>query len=270
MACRFEDRDLDFIVTHSLDVARYGVGWRKIARLINHCGGLLYPSMAVSQVPGARFGPVCLVVNPMVVLEGMKPYFRRRGQWPVVTYTTDVWTEVTRDFLSNASAILFEQLTGQWEISVYGRSHFYVLGPPLRFDGPMESDMVLNTKKLSAALTRRVRRWHRDLTGEEVEEMQLTEEEERYPYLEAKGNGIVSVDALVACVAPTPLMRSVRAFLEAIDFRGDVIPLKTSRDEAKALSVGLDYGLLYNYSWRVFDVVMKTAYAQRRVERVVT
>ena len=271
MACRFEDRDLDFMVTHSLGFTRGGVGWKKIAKLINHCGGSLYPSMAVSQVPAAKFGPVCLVINPMVMLEGMKPYFKRRGQWPVVTYTTDVWTETTSGFLSEASATLFEQLTGQWEISIYGRPHFYVLGPPVHLEGgPMEGGMVLNTKKLSAALAKRVKRWGRDLTGEEVEAMELEEMEDRYPYLEAKSNGIVSVDAFVACVAPSTMMRSVRAFLGAIGFQGEIIPIRTTREEANVLSVGMDYGALYDYSWRVFDAVMERAYAQRRVERVFT
>ena len=270
MACRFEDRDLDFMVTHSINLMRHGVGWRKVAKLVNHCGGLLYPSMAVSQVPGATFGPVCLVVNPMVALEGMKPYFKRRGQWPIITYTTDVWTEVTRDFLSNASALLFEQLTGQWEISIYGKPHFYTLGPPVRLDSPMHGAMVLNTKKLATALAKRTRIWHRDLTGEEVESMESTLDEERYPYLEAKSNGIVSVNALVACAAPTPMMRSVRAFLDAINFQGEIIPIRTSREEVNALTLGMDYGALYDYSWRVFDAVMKTAYDQRRVERIMT
>jgi len=270
MACRFERSGLDFMVTHCLDVSRVDIGWAKIAKFVNSCGGLLFPSMAVSQVPGVRFGPVCLVVNPMVVLEGMKPYFRRRGSWPIVTYSTDVWTEVTRDFLSESSAILFDQLTGQWDISVYGRSHFYILGPPVRLDGPMEGSLILNTKKLSTKLSRRVKKWTRDLNGEEVEEMQLTEEEDRYPYLEAKSNGIVSVDALVACVAPSPMMRSVKAFLDAIGFQGDIIQIKTSREEAKVLSLGMDYGALYDYSWRVFDAVMEESYAQGRVERVVT
>ena len=269
MVCRFEERDLDFMVTHSIDITRYDTGWRKIAKFINYCGGILFPSLAVGQVPGARFGPVCLVVNPMVVLEGMKPYARRQGQWPIITYSTDVWTETMGDFLGNASATLFEQLTGQWPIDLFGRMHFYILGPPLRLDGPMEGKPILNTKKLSTVLGRRARRWSRDLTGEEVEGLQFTEREDRYPYLEAKSNGIVSVEALVACAAPSSMMRSVKDFLDAIDFQGEVIPIRTSREEANALSVGLDYGLLYDYSWRVFDAVIGRAYEQRRIERVV-
>lgn len=269
MVGHFERIGLDFMVTHSLDFKRFDVSWKNIAKFINHCGGFLFPSLAVGQVPGARFGPVCFVVNPMIVLEGMKPYARRRGQWPIATYTTDVWTEIMRDFLGESAAVLFEQLTGQWEIGVYGNHHFYVLGPPLRLDGPMDAKIILNTKKLSTVLGRRVRKWSRDLTGDEVEERQLTEQEDRYPYLESKSNGIVSVDALVACAAPSPLLRSVRAFLDAIDFQGEIIPIPATQEETKALSIGLDYGLLYDYSWRVFDAVVESAYEQGRVERVV-
>lgn len=260
------EKNVDFMMTHSFDFHRTGIGWRTIAKFIKNCGGLLFPSIGVGQIPAATFGNVCFVIDPMIVLQGMKPYRTSKGRWPVVTYSTDVWTETTTAFIGENSALAFKQLTGQWQPSVYGQAHFYILGPMIDPGGPVAvGPLILDTNTLSKTVARRARVWHRDLPGEDVIGLQDVLTVDRYPYLEAKVNGIVSVDSLVVCVAPGFLMKPVKAMLKAIDFKGEIISIPVSKAEEKALEQTM-YATIYDYSWRVHDAVADIARSTGRVE----
>lgn len=259
--------NIDFMVTHAFDFFRYGVGWKEMAKFINDCNGLLFPSMAVGQIPAATIGIIVFVVDPLVVLQGMKPYRTKKGRWPVVSYTTDAWTETTRDFLGAAAAEAFDQLTGQWRHSAYGKPHFYILGPKIStIVEDLGGKLFLDTKKLSTTISRRARVWHRGLSGEEIIELQDVLTTDRYPYIEAKANGIVSVDSLVACVTPSFLLQQTRAMLKAIGFQGEVISIPVTKAEAKALEDGTMYATLFDYSWRVHESVARMARETGRIE----
>ena|GEM_PF-5706639 len=260
-------KNISFMMTHGFDFFRPGVDWKNIAGFINRCGGLLFPSIGVGQIPAAAIGIIVFVLDTGVVLQGTKPYRSSRGRWPVVTYTTDAWTETTGDFLGQASHLAFQQLTGQWSPSIYGRPHFYVLGPRIsRTSEDIGGELVLDTKKLSSVVFRRSRVWHRDLSSIEIESLGSELTVDRYPYIEAKANGIVAVDALAACVVPSFLGRAVGAMLRAINFQGTVLPIKVTSVKAKALEDGSDLGILYDYSWRVHDVVSELARSTGRIE----
>jgi hypothetical protein len=240
----------DILVTHSLDFSRRGLEAEDVAGLIEHCGGLLFPSIAVGHLPAASFGPICLLLDPMVVLTGMKPYRSRRGAWPIVTYNTDAWTSTLSGILRDGSHELYEELTGGWSPGWYGPYHFWTLGPPIVTEkGPgAERQLLLTTKRLRTALSRRVKVWHRDLTPEQIDEFQETLEHYRYPYAEAKTNGIVSTDAIVACFYPVRFEEDALTFLGMIDFRGHAIALDAPYDPYEA-------ELKYAWSWAVQDAV---------------
>jgi len=256
-----------FMATHAFDFSRRGVGWREVSKFVNRCGGLLFPSIAIGQMPAMAIGTIVFVIDPMVVLQGMKPYKTGRGRWPIVTYTTDVWTEITSGFLGEIAAEAFAQLTGQWELSSYGVPHFYILGPRIsRMTEEIGATIVLDTKKLSNTMSRRARTWHRDLDIAEVVGLQDVLTVDRYPYLEAKANGIVGIESLVACVVPSSLVNQARAFLRSINFQGEVISIPVTKAEAKALEEGTMYVTLFDYSWRVHDAIVNVAQETGRIE----
>jgi hypothetical protein len=262
-------KNLNLMMTHGFDFFRANFDWRGMAKLINRCGGLLFPSIAVGQVPATTIGSTIFVLDAHVVLQGIKPYRTGRGRWPIVTYASDAWTETTGAFLGEAARQVFLQLTGQWEPSIYGTPHFYVLGPRIGSQwGDLEgADAIIgDTKKLSSTMARRARKWHRGADGNDLGELRSDITIDRYPYLEAKANGIVAVDALALCVVSSAFSRQVGSLLRAINFGGDVLTLKVTAAEAKALEVGTDYDYLFQYSWRVHDAVAEYAASSGRVE----
>jgi hypothetical protein len=247
--------DLSFIVTHSLDFTVRGIDPDEVASFINECGGLLFPSLAVGALPAANFGAVCLVIDPAIILQSMKPYKRKRGNWPVVTYTTDVWTERMSTFLGWAAVRVYEELTGGadgWEY--YANMHFWVLGPPVDLDaapGQIIAKVVKSTKQLRTAIRKRAKYWHRDMTAEEIEDAANLTTVERYPYLEAKVNGIVTVADMTACVYPAERDAEVTAFLNAIGFTGLQVPLDVPYEPSF-----LDAEVTYAWSWAVHDALV--------------
>jgi hypothetical protein len=151
--------------------------------------------------------------------------------------------------LTEGSHELFQQLTGSWSPGIYGIHHFWTLGPPIMTDGgPAEAGLLLTTKKLRAELRRRVKGWHRALSAEEVDAFSESFEVYRYPYVEAKTNGIISVDAIVAALYPQRFEESVMPFLSMIDFAGHAIALDAPYDP-------YDTSFKYDWSWAVQDAV---------------
>jgi hypothetical protein len=260
-------KNLDFMVTHAFDFFRTDVGWKEISKLINGCGGLLFPSLGVSQIPAAAIGLIVFAIDPLVVLQGLKPYRSGRGRWPVVLYAVDAWTETTHTFLGEAAALTYAQLTGQWQPGVYTQDHhFYVLGPRIVVPEQKGNMRIDDTKRLSSVIAHRAKVWHRGLSAEQVEAFRDVWTPDRYPYLESKVNGIVGIDALTACVVPSFLMSQAEKMLTAINFRGVVLPIRVSGERAKALKQGSDYGVLYEYSWQVYDAIAEYARSSGRVE----
>jgi hypothetical protein len=268
---RDSGKNIDFMMTHGFDFFRPGVGWREIAKFFNRCSGLLFPSIAVGQVPATTIGTTIFVLDAHVVLQGLRPYRTGRGQWPIVVYASDAWTETTRTFLSEAAHDAFLQLTGQWNPSIYGTPHFYILGPRIGsqwMDIPGADQIIPDTKKLLSILGARARKWHREADGNDIGELQNEITVDRYPYLEAKANGIVAVDALALCVVPSKFSKPTMSLLQNIGFQGEVLTLRVTAAEAEALRSGTDYEYLYQYSWRVHDAVAEYAASTGRIEHI--
>ena len=236
------------LFTHCINFNR--VDEVAMAEFIRECGGFLFPSLAVGPLPAANFGPVCLVFDPFVVLQSQKPYKKRRGRWPIVTYTTDVWSGTMYEFLGEAPVEMFEQLTGHsGDFTYYADRVFWVLGPRVLLDrGPAVAKIVKNTKQLRAQLKRRGRIWKRGLDKEKLEEQLSVLTEDRYPYLEAKSNSIVSPSAITACVYPVDMEEQVSRYLELIEFQGVKVPLDVEYDP-------YDQEKVYAWSWAIHDAI---------------
>jgi hypothetical protein len=259
------DNGPEFFLTHTFELEGRGLTAMQKAKFARDCGGFLFPSLALGHLPAVGFGNIVLAFDPTIALYGMKPYKARQGRWPVVTYTTDTWTEIMSDFLGSASRTLFEQLTGNWRVPVYQDGlHMYILGPKVDPEkGPIAAKIVRSTKQLKSTLKRRYRAWPRGAIFEEiVAGFEDTTTPERYPYLETKANGVVSAQGIVACCAPKYLAKRAATYLRRVEAVHDVpvIPIGTDKEgmEAYVSAVRMDY------AWAVHDALADFAETRGR------
>jgi len=250
---------LEVLVTHclSLDMRT------ESAAAVKACGGLLYPSIAVSPAPATNFGHLVLVADPMVVLQGLKPY-RGRGAWPVTVYASDSWTENTTEITGTASIELFDELTGNLlETDWIYKSNFWVLGPRLQEGqvSPFGVDVraLSSTKELLGRLKTRFKRYHRQLDKAELEAVRGAGDP--YPFLEAKANLIVAPSCFNLAVCEKPDAPRARKWLDTAGFKGIKLLAITAPPVADGRNPDWDF------AWNVRDVVLEYA-AQKPLERV--
>lgn len=256
--------DDTFLLTHSFNLdPKYNVGSPKeAAAAIVRCGGMLYPSLALSDVPASNFGTCCLVARLPVALRMLKPYkARSRGAWPVTIYHTDAWTETTRNFVSNASATLFEQLTGLWE--PFSNGHMMMLGPMSRdYAGPANAKIISSVSQLRSTLKKKRNRWKRSMTVAQIEAASDMSDL-RYPYLEVKVNGILGIpNTFPIAVCPTYLKSRTQEFLKAIGFNGRLLTIPIAGEfkdilrQDKSVSIYETARAQWDYAWMVRDAVV--------------
>jgi hypothetical protein len=232
------------------------------ARAIRKCGGLLFPSLAVGIVPATNFGPVVLVADLEVVLPSLRPYKKGRGNWPIAVYNTDAWTGVTTHFMGEGAHELREELTASPDTNWMYRGDFWVLGPPLRAD---RADLIPSTKKLRTTLSKRARIYRRELSGQQLQDVRehYTNEEARYAYVEAKSNGIMSMECFPVAVCPREQKRTVQKWLKAAGFRGELLTLSVPTPEERPyLLKDRDADMRdsqWDYGWMVMDALMEYA-----------
>lgn len=236
--------DTDVMLTHCVPLERVG----EKSAAIRQCGGLLFPSLACSLIPATNFGPLVLVADPMLALAGLRPY-KKRGAWPITLYALDAWTETTSGFLGEGAAELFDELTGNTFMTnwIYKRS-MWVLGPPFE---EYKSARIESTKALLSRLKTRSRKFSRDLDKEGFD--RLHEQDERYPYLEAKANTIVEPSCFHLAVCPVAHEKAALKWLRESGFKLKLIILTDEPNVA-----GRDPN--WDYAWRVRDVVLAYAH----------
>lgn len=217
--------DMPVIVAHSLEFADYRVTMAT-AKLIRECGGMLFPSLSVGTLPAANFGPLVLIADPAVVMDGIKPW-RKRGAWPVTVYSTDTWTVRTADLVGHASRVLYEQLTGQWDVTYYTQLHLWTLGPPIE-QGPAGGRVLGDIGALLRATRRRMKPWMKIHTVDQLKRHKesSSQTESWYGYLEAKVNSVLPMEWFVAAVGPSWLTSSARTWLREAGFRGRLMSVE--------------------------------------------
>lgn len=217
------------IVAHSLAVNdRDMPASLATAQLVGQCGGMLFPSLSVGPIPATNFGPVVLIADPRIVLDGLKPYRKRSGEWPAVVYSTDTWTLRTRDFIGETSSILYDQMVGRWEITYYTALHLWILGPPIEQEGgPAGGRRIDSVTAMASAIKRRMKPWMKVSNKQQFVDLnkRFAAQESYYSYLEAKVNAIMPMDRFVVAVVPDWLAGSAGQWLATAGYRGPVVPL---------------------------------------------
>lgn len=258
------------MVTHALDLRR-GRDDEQASRDIRRCGGLIFPSVAVGPIPAANFGPCVLLADPMTVLGGLKPY-RGRGE-PVLAplYTTDAYTQTTRQFMGQLSADLYDELTGatdEQDFLLGGRPHLYALGPPVEHDddGPEGKRLIQTTSQMLTALRRRFRIWSGPMDAKtfarvmaKVQREDLARDANEFAYLEGKVHAVMPMTSFLAAWVPDFGVDDYSAFLRGAGFDGPIHVMATTEAERhsylRTAGVEADGLPRYNYAWRVADEV---------------
>jgi len=267
---------MDLIATHCLSLDRAEI--MGAAKAIRACGGLLFPSIAVGEIPATPFGPLCLVLRFGIVLEGLSPYKKRRGAWPIVVYKSDAWTGGVSSFIKGGAIVLFEQLTGAWEASPYLNdhgvvsAHEWVLGPPISETGYMGEmvPLIKNTLALADAIGMRAKLWKRDITPERMQALG-DRPKDRYPYLEAKSAAVVSLDSAPVALCPAFLARDAEAFLSTAGWRGDLLQVPTPPEWGEVLAgrhIEMRDEINYQYGWMLHDLIVAWATSKGLVAEI--
>lgn len=263
-----------WFVTHSFGLDRRGPA-AETSQHIASCGGLLFPSLAVGILPASVYGSCTLFARVQTVLQGLRPYKKRtHGRpWTVVTYTTDAWTGNTTLFKSDAAHELFQQLTGGWWPEYSRFAHMYVLGPDVSWEPSPFAEATMKiastTSQVATVLTRRAKVFPRSLTQSQLKAVQETAD--RFPYLEAKVNGTLSLGTTVplAACAKHELQQATE-FLRTAGFAGAILAIDQGKDERAAMVEGKEWAQ-YAYAWRMRDMVLKVAAEQPwMIEEVLT
>ena len=242
-----------FLVTHAMNPYKMNA---KSAKSVKSCGGLLWPSLAVSTTPATNFGDIVLIADVSLILSTLKPYKKTRGNWDIVTYATDAWTDTTSDFYRRYAQLLYEQLCGYADYVNYDEMHMTILGPKI-VDMSFGEDVQLlkNIKQLKYHLKLRDA-YQREMSEDEITFLSSKYRDEGraplyYPFLEAKANVILDPSCFPVCVIPTGKTKKVRAWLNRAGFN------KTKTITAKGTE-----NKPWAWSWVVRDVVLK--YVQKK------
>jgi hypothetical protein len=258
------------MVTHAFDM-REGRDHDQTHRDIASCGGLLFPSVAVGPIPAANFGPAVLVADPMTVVGGLKPYRQRGAPLLAPLYTTDAYTQTTREFRGELSARLYDELTGATDEQLFmlgGRPHLYTLGPPVEHedDGPEGKRLIQTTSQMLTALRRRFKLWSGPMDAKafarvmaKVQREDLARDANEFAYLEGKVHAVMPMTSFVAAWVPDFGLDAYSAFLRGAGFTGPIHVMATSEAERHSYlrTAGVDADGLprYNYAWRVAEQV---------------
>lgn len=238
---------------------------------ISKCGGFIFPSLALGPVAANTFGKITLVSYLEFVLSSLRPYKSKKGAWPVTVYDTDAWTVRTSEIVSTHASELFDQLTGAWKIPTYSyQLHFGVLGPKVTEEsGPSEAKAIRDTKKLQALIKRRIKAWSRNATENSLRKAIESDKRNQYPYLEAKVNGVYSLDSFPLAVIEKRQYEISKQFLSAIGWKGDLITIdEQTGTHYKSNPVGGYSADLLKYSWLVHDAVVAYAESTNSIERI--
>lgn len=257
------------MVTHAFDMSRGHDD--QTHRDIASCGGLLFPSVAVGPIPAANFGPCVLVADPMTVVGGLKPYRQRGAALLAPLYTTDAYTQTTREFRGALSARLYDELTGATDEQLFllgGRPHLYALGPPVEHedDGPEGKRLIQTTSQMLTALRRRFKLWNGPMDAKafarvmaKVQREDLGRDANEFAYLEGKVHAVMPMTSFVAAWVPDFGLDVYSAFLRGAGFVGPIHVMATSEAERHSYlrTAGVDADGLprYNYAWRVAEQV---------------
>lgn len=240
-----------FLVTHAMGtiegVTRFGTmegiaGWEENASFVQKCGGLLFPSMAVGAFPAANFGVGILVADVGLVLNSLKPYRKRGDRSQVRVYNTDAWSGRTQYFFQEAAVAAFQQLHGLSDYIYHHDLNVWPLGAPrsLVAFGTVDVEEIERVPQLKRELRDRFRTWYRGMEPEAIEaiEDQVALTPARYPYLEAKVNGVMPLSDFPMAVVARQQEEGFRHFLKLTGFVGELLVVDVPAEVYEVMDAG--------------------------------
>jgi hypothetical protein len=224
------------VVTHCV---RAEFQTRATADAIYRCGGLLYPSLAIADRPSVGFGRLALFADMGLAEIGVKggPHGLnpRFDPGAINVYSSDVWTEVTSDFMKHHSQMLYQQAVGLWSPDIYtSNNHLAVLGPRLMEENQEDDPGVLKTwAALNRVLKTRLATYARAKSEADVDLLRVHFFESilRYPYLEAKAHRIVPMTAFPVAVVPSSEYTEAEAWLRFAGFKGKLLGVRGASED---------------------------------------
>lgn len=224
------------VVTHCV---RTKFQTRETADNIYRCGGLLYPSLAIADRPSVGFGRLALFADMGLAEIGVKggPHGlnTRFDPGAINVYSSDVWTEVTSDFMRHHSQMLYQQAVGLWSPDIYTHTnHLAVLGPRLMEEKQEDDPGVLKTwAALNRTLKARLAYYARARTEADVDVLisRVRDSIMRYPYLEAKAHRIVPMTAFPVAVVPSTEYTEAEAWLRFAGFKGKLLGVRGASED---------------------------------------
>lgn len=229
------------IVTHSMG-NQGGRDWQAAAQGVRACGGFLWPSLAIGEVPASSFGAATLVAKVDVGLLAVKP-FKPRGVDVARVYETDAWTWTLGQILGSGQRIAFEQLHGHARYMYTLENNLMVLGPP-EGDG-IDSSVDIRVIETVSSLAREVKRRGKffpagvSVVQQAKNFMATRYSPQRYGYLEVKSNLNVAVSAFPIAVGADFIFEDgFNRFLDEIGFNGKRLVIPTSPVVKVAFTLG--------------------------------
>jgi len=185
------------------------------------CGGLLWPSVALTWKVPIGFGDAVFCFDTQILPKILKPTGSPSAMKHVYLASTDIWSPRVSDLLRLEQKIDLQRagrssrpFQADFEIDQIRASESSMVGG---FAGTMDDASVERVSSVSS-LVREMARIHKvHSTG--VNPYALC----RYPYGEMKFAGKVSIGSLPLCVCPSDQSRQVESLLRQAGFRGELV-----------------------------------------------
>lgn len=246
-----------FMVAHSMGFRK--TDYKSLAYAIDgikSCGGLLFPSLSVGEIPASNFGHVSLIAPVDLVIASLRPY-RARGRLPCWVYDGDAWTVTAGEMMKSVAVRLFDELHGN-EDWIYG-SHMWTIGPPQTIGSDdFRGEPVDTMAQLSRVVRDRVKHWSRKQTMKQLDKtwQKIQATKHQYGYSEAKAREVVDINEFPLLVAPKHLAAEVEKFVAGVGYEQqvelvDASDLRLGDDEPEEVKRWAEV----QWAWRVRDEV---------------
>lgn len=234
----------------------HGVGLHDM-KAIEGCGGLLWPSFAVTWKVPPSYGDVVFLADVHLLVESLSPT-RRTGPWrDLFLSPTDSWSPTARE-LADVEAAATHELRGDidWWHGNYGvpgyggkpggRGNRYIQDRLIASSGRTDdlvgtfapdsaSSRISSMDRLWGRVRRLVQVHTRASELYEYEPRGATEDRlghgaeadaDRYAYLELKVRGMAPISDMIVCLYPRRHARRVNTFLDRMGFVGWRVPFR--------------------------------------------
>lgn len=247
------------VVTHCFDsIRRLGIKYssehdedltesqKSIAESIKSCGGLLFPSIAISDIPATQFGFNVMVLNTDLI----KGWFDKKPRvvktLPYYIYNTDGYTGTSAAYFGEFSRHLYNECYDGMDImyknlSLYASQNFDIEENKFQSYRREEIKVVTTKVQLARALNHK-----KEIMDKVIKESKkMTEEEfnsyfsrlghDQYWLSEVKFSRVLDINCFMMCICPDYMYKNTKMFLENIGFTGKIIPISLTDELRKKM-----------------------------------